>query len=100
LPSAQERVREAAHGAHELTALSDWQFVQIADRETVPQVHRPVLKLGAIRVLDESSHVSVRISQVLGEGVGGQEIEAVCEPLVQWGLERVIEHLQLRIVER
>jgi len=59
-----------------------------------------VLKVSSIRVLDESSGVPICIPQIFGEGVRSQEIETVGETLVQRGLERVIEHLQLRVVER
>ena len=77
-------------------------FIEVADGEAVAQVGHDgaVLQIGAIRILDEAADVAVGIAQVLGEGVRRQEIETVGEAFVQRCLECVVEHLQLRKVQR
>src|SRR6476646_5957552 len=59
-----------------------------------------MFKISSIRVLDKSTCVAVRISEVLGEGVSRQKIETIGEALVQRGLECIVKHLQLRLIER
>ena len=82
--------------------MAERKFVQIADSEAVTQIRDDwaVFKISSIRILDKATSVAVRISQVLSEGISRQKIESVGEALVQRGLERVVKHLQLRIIKR
>jgi len=76
------------------------EFVEIADSEAVTQIRDDwaVFKISSIRVLDKAPCVAVGIAQVLSESISRQKIETVGEALVQRGLEGVVKHLQLRII--
>ena len=62
--------------------------------------HRSVFEVGSIGILNKPSDVAVGIAQVLGKGVGSQEIKSIGKAFVQRCLECVVKHLELREVQR
>src|SRR5260370_9783799 len=102
LPTAQKGIRHAANIREESATTPDRQFIEITESKARAQMgcNWAVLQVSSIGVLNKPAHVAVGVAKVLGEGVGRQKVESIREPFIQGSLKRVIEHLQLRVVER
>ena len=102
LPASQNALGNTFHVTQEFSAMPDGEFIEVAYGEAVPQVrrHRSVFEVGSIGILNKPSDVAVGIAQVLGKGVGSQEIKSIGKAFIQRCLKCVVEHLELREVQR
>src|SRR5437763_1369239 len=78
------------------------QIVQVADHEPMAQIglYRSVVLVHRVRILHKRADVPVGVAQVVGESVGGQQVETIGKVPVQRSLERVVEGVKLRVIQR
>src|SRR6516165_277255 len=101
LPSTQKRIHYGACVRQKVAVAADRQLIQIADGKAVAKIrhYRTMLQIRPIRILDKSANIAIGVAHIVGIGVGSEEVQSISEALVQRRLERVVKHLQLRIIE-
>src|SRR5439155_20403703 len=79
LPPADDCVSNAPQITQEMPSPANWQLVDVAHHETVPEIrqYRAILSLRVVCILDGRAHVTIGVPQIVGQRIRGEEVKSV-----------------------